>query len=418
MLNDYRDFSSGRQWNTIETLRMKLESIGNPHLLMPPTVHITGTNGKGSTLAFLKAILQAAGHKVHRYTSPHISHVLERIELSGLPIPEQYFNDLDSALEKMKDLECLTFFERLTFVGFKAFSQNTADFLLLETGMGGLFDATNVIEHPVCTAITTISFDHQSVLGETLEEIAFQKAGILKAAVPVVVGPQEERVMRVITQQALLKSCPLFRYGHEWEIEIHEEGFKLQVENGSFEFPHPSLLGRYQYDNAATAVMISYCLGWDFSRKLLAVQKGLKEALWVGRFQQLTPKVWVDGAHNEGGARAMALELKSWPEPRVLIWSMLLRKDPMQFLQAFDPQTTIIVTRSVRDSDEFWSSGVLASLSRQQGFHALEAQDLKEAIDQSYKNFPTSSILICGSLYLIQEALQFFNNIEDSHAYE
>jgi len=401
----YKDIPRCKDGFSLEPLFQVLGRIGNPQHDLPPTVHIAGTNGKGSTLAFLKAILKKKD--VHRYTSPHIFTLNERIEVKGSPISDSLLTSLYDYAERIEGFAALTPFEKLTLLSFCAFRQEPADFLLLETGMGGLLDATNVINQPLCTAITSISLDHCDFLGKTLREIAYQKAGILKPGIPVVVAPQAPEVMTVITEQAQLLGCPLYRYGEEWRIEKTLSGFIFQTQGKNFNFPPPSLPGRHQYDNAGVAIMIAYNLGIDIS----LIYQGIETAVWPGRLQQLAPNVWLDGAHNQGGAISLTMEVAHWQQrPVVLIWSMLKGKNPTQFLQAFQHQQDIkIIVVPIEGGHPLPE---LVACAQAQGFEVFTQSSVANAIRQAQEDFTMASILICGSLYLVKDALTFFKQQE------
>src|SRR5579863_7977100 len=274
------DLSLDRTWRL-------LERLGHPELKVPPVVHVAGTNGKGSVIAYLRAMLEAAGYRVHAYISPHLVRFHERIRLAGSLIGEDQLLDLLEECERVNGGEPITFFEITTAAAFLAFARAPADILLLETGLGGRLDATNVLARPAVTAITPVSLDHQRFLGDTVAAIAGEKAGILKPGRPAILAPQLPEAQAVIERRASALGAPLFRYGGEWRVGPMGAGLRYEGQRWpALDLPPPGLLGRHQYDNAGTALA---CLdrldGFALSPQALA--RGLREVTWPARLEHL-----------------------------------------------------------------------------------------------------------------------------------
>lgn len=323
---------------SLHRMELLLKVMGNPHHKLPPTIHVAGTNGKGSTISFMKSILETAGYKVHSYTSPHLIDFNERICLWGKPISgdslEKYLKTVQHVIQK-KSLEA-TFFEATTAAAFLAFSEISADFLLLETGLGGRLDATNVIKNPLACVITPISHDHEDFLGKTLEKITREKLGIVKPDATVIVGPQSLQVLEYCSSFHVVNN-KILRSDKEWTIGHTPKGFSLHYLNNETYFNAPGLLGSHQYENAATALMALSFLNLPFS----VLQKGLEKATWPGRLQKLNLSppssnfVYIDGAHNIGGMSALANFIKQTDPsggPLAIGLSVLSNRNPCDIL--------------------------------------------------------------------------------------
>jgi dihydrofolate synthase/folylpolyglutamate synthase len=421
----------------LERIQNFLARIGNPHLHLPPLVHIAGTNGKGSTLAFIHAIIEAAGLKAHRYTSPHLVRFNERFIIANEQISDAALLAAFQALEPNLTAHPLTYFEATTALGFWLFAQNKADFTLLEVGMGGRFDATNVVSNPSITAITPISLDHQEFLGETIAKIAFEKAGIIKEGAPCVVGVQHSHARQVIEIRAHELNAPLFRHGVEWNFEIlPNKSLHYISESLNIITPPPALLGEHQYQNAALAIAcvdmlsqnsdlplplgegrgvgkpspIGRGLGEGFYEK--AIQIGIAKATWQGRLQQISLKnhgidnqIFVDGGHNEAGAESIVSWLQSLLKPPHLIMGLKADKDAHAFISKLAPFCASLHFVPVPDVD-CHSPQILQQMAVSMGFTATAHSDILEAAN----NIPQQqTILITGSLYLVGEALSLTN---------
>ena len=411
------DLSLDRMWRI-------LDRLGHPERGVPPVVHVAGTNGKGSAIAFMRAILEGAGLSVHVYTSPHLVRFNERFRL-GAPGGGRLVSDdaLAAALsecERANAGEPITVFEIETAAAFLLFSRNPADVLLLEVGLGGRLDATNVIEKPIACAITSISMDHLEFLGDTLEKIAAEKAAILKRDVPAAVAPQDGVVLTVIEKQARRVRAPLRVAGEHWNV--HEERGRLvyQDDDGLLDLPLPKLSGRHQLVNAGVAMATLRASG--LALPLSAFEIGIAKAEWPARLQLLTQgslkslappgsEVWLDGAHNAEGGRAVAAALADLeervPRPLVLIAGMLTTKDSVSFLNNFTGLARRFIAVPIPRQDKSIPADVLASAARNIGLPSESCDSLQSALIATGRLGLESSprILITGSLYLAGEAL-------------
>ncbi|MDA0997286.1 MAG: bifunctional folylpolyglutamate synthase/dihydrofolate synthase, partial [Proteobacteria bacterium] len=293
-----------------------LDALGHPERQLPPVVHITGTNGKGSVIAFLRAMLEDAGYRVHVYISPHLTRFHERIRLSGDLISEPELEETLAHCERINAGQSITFFEITTAAAFVAFARTPADIVLLENGLGGRLDATNVVARPLATAITQVSLDHQNFLGDTLAKIAFEKAGIVKAGVPCVLAPQPDEALDVIRAHAAAVPAPLFEYERDWEAVRTLDGLTVRVGGETLNLPAPNLPGPHQTTNAGQAVALALTLdGFELSDANIAA--GVANAEWPARLQRLkwgpaidaVPadwEVWLDGGHNPAAGETVA----------------------------------------------------------------------------------------------------------------
>lgn len=400
-----------------------LERLDNPHLKLPPVIHIAGTNGKGSTLAFARAMLEAAGHSVHVYTSPHLVRFHERISLGGKtaskPISELMLADLLEECEQVNAGAPITFFEITTVAAFLAFSRHEADYVLLETGLGGRFDATNVITGPALTLITPISHDHHEFLGETLSQIAGEKAGIMKPGVTCITGPQEPEAEAVLDAEAERIGAPLVKCGQDWQAYEQHGRLVFQDMTGLLDLPLPVLPGRHQLTNAGLALAAMRALapaGMDET----AMAAGLRSAWWPGRLHRLTgalqhlvpgTEVWLDGGHNPAAGRALAEAMADIedraPRPLVLVVGMLAAKDASGFLAPFQGLVSHVVTLTIPGEQNAADAGALAGQAAALGFSVHAAADLRHALQTAAgaSGDAPPRILIAGSLYLAGHAL-------------
>ena len=393
-----------------------LSLVGNPERKLPPVVHVAGTNGKGSVIAYLRAMLEAAGSRVHVYTSPHLVRFHERIRLAGDLIPEQALVDLIEECERANGGEPITFFEITTVAAFLAFSRVPADIVLLETGLGGEFDATNVIDAPLASIITPISFDHMQFLGDSLGKIAHAKAGILKAGRPAVVAQQPPEAAAVVEKRAMELRAPLWRCGAEWNFEIVPAGFTYRDDHGEIALPKPALPGKHQYGNAATAVAATRRLT-EFELSERAIATGLTGAIWPARMQRLVRgplvdllppdwELWLDGGHNEDAGQIIADMIAEWQhserKPVSLIFGMLTSKDPLAFLRHLAPVAEDLTAVAIPGDHSSLSSADAVAFARRAGLPAQGHDSTKEALAAIIARHGAAPrrILICGSLYL------------------
>jgi dihydrofolate synthase/folylpolyglutamate synthase len=401
-----------------------LAALGNPQDRLPPVVHVAGTNGKGSTLAFLRAFLEAAGYRVHVYTSPHLVRFNERIRLAGTLIEEDALLALLDEVERVNAGAPITFFEITTAMAFLAFARTPADAVLLETGLGGRFDATNVIARPAVTAITPISLDHQHFLGNTLAEIAFEKAGILKPGTPAVIAPQPVEAQTVLEARAREVGAPLFRSGIEWSAgplpdppPLAGEGMDAGlVYRGRREWvlPRPGLLGPHQFDNAGTALACLDCLP-GFAVGEAALARGMQSVEWPARLQRLRRgplvaalpaecELWLDGAHNPAGGAALGAVAAGWRDrPLDLVFGMLATHDPHAFLGALAPYVRRLRAVAIPGEANARPAEELAATAHALGLDAAPATSVGDAVAAAAA--PGGRTLICGSLYLAGRVL-------------
>lgn len=407
------DLSLGR-------LQRLLARLGHPERRVPPVVHIAGTNGKGSTLAMLDAMLTAAGQRVQRYISPHLVHFNERILLEGRPIEEAFLAEVLDQCERANDGLPITFFEITTAAAFLAFSRTQADWLLLETGLGGRLDATNVVDQPALTLISPVSMDHEAYLGTTLEAIAGEKAGIIKSDVPVLVGPQEARALAVLDARAAALGAPLAACGREWRIEpgAAESGFALDTGDERLDLPTPGLAGAHQIQNAALAAMAGRTLG--LAPAPLAT--GIREARWAARLQPLPTssfpglgpaalEIWLDGGHNPAAGAALAESLSAIARGRPvdLVVGMLDTKDSSGFLAPMRGLVRHLYAVPVPHEPAGRPAAAIAATARAVGIEASEAADVDAALAASANATGGPAVaLICGSLYLAGQVLRRF----------
>ncbi len=404
----------------LERIKTLLEALGSPHKHLPPVVHIAGTNGKGSTLAFLRAFLEAAGYRVHCYTSPHLVRFNERIHVAGHEIADDYLYEILEECRVANEQLGLptTFFEGTTAAAFLAFARNPADITLLETGLGGRLDATNVVEDPLLTIITSISMDHMQFLGDSIAEIAREKAGIMKTGVPCVVSMQQEEASDVFEAQAALLQLPLIQYGYDWGIHKTATGMTFVAENTEIALPAPALVGDHQYMNAGTAIAAARALtGFTITDTHLA--QGLQAAKWPARLQHLSegrlagllPKgweLWVDGAHNEAGGHVLSLWAEAQQDrPLFLISGMTKGRDSAKFFESLRPYTQFVCGVLVEAEPSSHPADTITQAARSIGIKAESFPSLEEALSfLSQLSEVPARILICGSLYLAGSVIE------------
>ena len=390
-----------------------LAALGNPERRAPPVVHVAGTNGKGSVIAYMRAALEAAGHRVHVYTSPHLTRFHERIRLAGRLIGEDRLAALLEECEAADRGLPITFFEITTAAAFLAFSRDDADLLLLECGLGGRLDATNVIARPALTAITPVSIDHTQYLGEGLTGIAGEKAGILKSGVTAVIGPQPAEAMRAIAARAAVIGAPLMRHGADYDAEATAVGLRFTAAGAVLDLPRPALFGGYQVENAGLAVACLRALsGFDLGAGRIA--EGLRRAVWPARLQRLARgplverlpagwEVWLDAGHNPHAGRALAAAAGSWRDrPLHLVAGMLNSKDPVGYLRPLAGVARDLRCVAIPGEAASLSAAELAGAARSAGLAATAAAGVDAALDGILAEAAgPGRILICGSHYLV-----------------
>lgn len=394
---------------SLDRMLRLLEDLGSPQTQLPPVIHIAGTNGKGSTQAMIRAGLEAAGKRVHAYTSPHLARFHERIRLAGQLIPE---DDLSTILTEIEDVNAgrpITFFELTTAAAFLAFARTPADYTLLEVGLGGRLDATNVVDRPRLTIITPVSIDHTQFLGETLPEIAGEKAGILKRLVPVIVARQQDEALEVIEARAAKLGAPVIAFGQQWQVAPEGDGMIFQDDHGLIDLPRPNLPGPHQIDNAGTAIAALRTLGFGAPEALAAVTR----AEWPARMQRLKQgqlvdlatahgcELWLDGGHNPAGGQAIAATLDGMARrPTHLICGMLNTKDVAGYLRPLAAQALSLTAVSIPGEANTLPAQDTREAAISVGLPATTAPDVADAVATLAAAHPGARLLICGSLYL------------------
>jgi len=388
-----------------------LGALGNPERQLPPVVHIAGTNGKGSTQAMIRAGLEAAGHKVHAYTSPHLARFHERIRLAGDLISEAALVAVLTEVMEANAGEPITYFEITTCAAMLAMSRIEADYTLLEVGLGGRLDTTNVVDTPRLTIITPISLDHQSYLGDTLPEIAAEKAGILKRGVPCIVGPQPDEVHEVIEAKAEAVQARCLIAGQDWHSFEERGGMVYQDEMGLLDLPLPALIGAHQVENAGAALCALRILGVD------TYEVALLQAEWPARMQKLKfgplleaaphAELWLDGGHNPAAGKALAEALTRLPDrPLYMVCGMLNTKDIGGYLAPLAASAVRLTGVSIPGETATLSAHEICTAAQAEGMEADTADSVASAIARIATGAPTARILLCGSLYLAGRILR------------
>lgn len=413
------DLSLGR-------LEALLAKLGNPENSLPPTIHVAGTNGKGSTTAYMRSLLEADGKRVHVYTSPHLVRFHERIRLGrhdgGKLVDDATLISTMLEVERINDGAEITQFEITTAIAFKLFAENPADVLLLEVGLGGRLDATNVIERPLASVITPVSMDHESFLGDSLASIAYEKAGILKPGVPAIIARQVPEAMSVIAEVAGRIGTPMHLLGQDFDAYAEHGRMIYQTEQRVLDLPMPNLVGQHQIGNAALALATLEISGLMPAAE--AREHGLSNAIWPARLQRLQngtltklghpeTEIWLDGGHNPGAGAVVASAMAALEErverPLFLIAGMLNTKDPIGFFEPFESLARHVFTVAIpgaeasRDADELAHLAIAAGLSAEPA-DSVEAALAAMSENWRYENSPR--VLICGSLYLAGEVLK------------
>ncbi len=402
-----------------------LAKLGHPERKLPPVIHVAGTNGKGSTVAYLRHIMEAAGLKVHAYTSPHLVKFHERIRVAGDLIAEADLSALLQECEVVNGGEPITFFEITTAAAFLAFSRTPADYLILEVGLGGRLDATNVID-PALSVITTIDYDHQQYLGDTLSLIAGEKAGILKRGRPAVIGVQPDEARAEIERVGERLSAELHISGQDWQAYEQHGRLVFQDEGGLLDLPMPQLKGHHQIDNAGNAIAAIRRLN-DPRITDRHIAEGIKSTTWPARMQRLGPgaltalvpadaELWLDGGHNPSAGRVLSQAFSELNDrhsrPLVMVWGMLNTKDIGSFIGCFAGIASRVVTITIPDEENAVPAEKLAQSARDRGLAAETAAGLEAALRQASLTVPAPRILICGSLYLAGRVLAAHGNEE------
>ncbi|SPF81229.1 bifunctional folylpolyglutamate synthase/dihydrofolate synthase [Pseudoprimorskyibacter insulae] len=392
---------------TLDRVWRLLEALGNPQNDMPLVIHIAGTNGKGSTQAMIRAGLEADGKKVHAYTSPHLARFHERIRLAGELISEPALTALLDECYEANGGEPITYFEITTCAAILAFARTPADYTLLEVGLGGRLDATNVVAHPALTIITPVSVDHQQYLGDTLAQIAGEKAGIMKRDVPCIVGPQEDDALDVIERQAFRVGAQILAHGQHWHIQPEHGRLVFSDEQGLREVPLPVLPGVHQYQNAGAAIAALRHLGASDD----ALEAAMTNAYWPARMQRLRSgelidiapmaEIWLDGGHNPAAGIAIGAHLSGLPDRNThLICGMLNTKDVRGYMRPLAGHAADLHAVSIPGEAATLSAEETAKAATDVGITAHVSGSVEDALRKIVAETPNARVLICGSLYL------------------
>ncbi len=393
-----------------------LSALGNPQDDLPPIVHVAGTKGKGSTVATMRACLESAGYRVHAYISPHLVRFHERIRLAGRLIDEERLIALLEECEHANRDAPITFFEITTAAAFLAFARTPADIVLLEVGLGGRLDATNVVRSPAVTAITPVSLDHQAFLGDTVAAIAGEKAGILKPGVTAVIAPQPSDAAGVIEARAAAVSAPLYRAGREWRCEVSGGGMRYEGERWRLVLPLPSLLGAHQIVNAGTAIAgLEQLSGFDIPTK--AIADGLRHIDWPARLQPLRRgplvdavpphwELWLDGGHNPAAGEVLGDVAAGWHDrPLYLVVGMMNTKDAAGFIAPLAKHARALWAVTIPGEKNALPAEAIAAAAGSVGLPAQTADSVLAAIRDIAARNGDGRVLICGSLYFAGRVL-------------
>jgi dihydrofolate synthase/folylpolyglutamate synthase len=409
----------------LERMGRLLEQLDHPERKLPPVIHVAGTNGKGSTIAYLRAILEAAGLRVHVFTSPYLVRINECFRLGGADGGVLVGDDeLRATLEHCEHANAdapITIFEIETAAAFCLFAQHPADVVLLEVGLGGRLDATNVIDAPLACVIAPVGLDHTEFLGDTLTAIAGEKAAILKRNVPAICAEQVPEAMAVIEAQASRIRAPLYAAGQQWHVNVERGRLVYQDDRGLMDLAAPKLFGRHQFDNAGLAIATLRAQG-AFKIDHAAFEAGIVYAEWPARMQRLASgalvaeapagcEIWLDGGHNADGGRVVAAALGDLEErvsrPLVVIVGMMGNKDAGAFLANFAGLTRHIIAVPIPDRDNAMPPDRLVDAARRLGMRVETAGSVEAALRAltrlAYEAPPR--ILITGSLYLAGHVL-------------
>lgn len=396
---------------TLDRVHRLLAALGHPETRLPPVIHIAGTNGKGSTQAMIRAGLEASGAAVHAYTSPHLARFHERIRLAGTLISEAALTALLDECVQANGPDEITFFEITTCAAFLAFSRTPADWTLLEVGLGGRLDATNVVDRPALTIITPVSLDHEAFLGDTIAKIAGEKAGIIKRGVPCVVGPQHPEGLAVIEATAARLGAPLWVFGQHWNAWEERGRLIYQDENGLLDLPLPNLPGPHQIQNAGAAIAALRLL------RSGEPEAAVTRAEWPARMQRLRQgplaasapgvELWLDGGHNPAGGEAVAATLARMPAREThLICGMLNTKDVRGYMRPLAAHATRLWAVSIPGEKNTLPAEDTRDAARDAGIQAEAAASVAEALSTIAAANPRARVLICGSLYLAGQVLK------------
>ncbi|WDR07175.1 bifunctional folylpolyglutamate synthase/dihydrofolate synthase [Devosia rhodophyticola] len=401
----------------LERIERLLEQLGRPQDRLPPVIHVAGTNGKGSTIAYLRAFLEASGKSAHVYTSPHLVRFNERIRLAGKLVSTQRLNQALEHVEMVNAGAPITYFEITTAAAFWLFSHIKADYLLLEVGMGGRYDTTNVVAEPLGTIIMPVDLDHQHFLGNTIAKIATEKAGILKRGSPAVIARQQDEGLEVIDRAARCLGVTPFVAGQDFDAYAQDGRLVYQDETGLLDLPSPTLMGAHQFENAGVA--IAAVRHFDLPVDEAAIASGLRQVVWPARLSPVKDgplrallgdgsELWLDGGHNAHGTRALSQALatmnRARPAPLVLILGMMNTRNPADVLAPFSGMIERILTLTIPGEENAHRAEHIAAEARKSGFVASAEKSIKSALRAAART-PNARVLISGSLYLAGQVL-------------
>lgn len=409
---------------SLDRVRAALSRLGAPQNQLPPTFHVAGTNGKGSTVAFMRAMLEAAGKSAHVYTSPHLVRFNERIVVAGAEISDDALIDALVRTDRAMGEDMLTYFETTTCAAFWAFAQTPADYAIIEVGLGGRLDATNVLERPRAAIVTPIDIDHQSFLGAALHQIAAEKAGIFQRGVPAVIAAQTPDAMAVLQDHANKTGAPIHAFGEQWHVYSEHGRLIYQDDDGLCDLDPPRMAGAHQIANAGTAIAGLRAGGAELDNN--AISMGVAGAHWPARMQRLTagplidractalgapPEIWLDGGHNPHAGRAIAATMADFEarnaRPLVMISGMQANKDAAGYFASFAGLANAVICVAA-DHDGVLAPEEVAAAARAGGLNASACASIEDAIDKACANRKGAPprILISGSLYLAGEILR------------
>jgi len=402
---------------SLERMERLLGRIGNPEDHLPPVIHVAGTNGKGSTIAYLRAFLEAAGKTVHVYSSPHLVRFNERIRLAGKLVSSRKLNQALEICEEANGGEPITFFEITTVAAFKLFSEVKADYLLLETGMGGTYDSSNVVKHPLGVIITPVDYDHQNFLGNTITLIAGEKAGILKRGARAVFARQRDEGRDVLVRRAAKLGITPLIMGEDFDGHPEDGRLVYSDEQGLLDLPPPALAGPHQFDNAALAIAATRHFGLPVDEA--AIARGLREVNWPARLMPLNgtllnllpagSELWLDGGHNAHGAAALSAAIAEIqarrPLPLVLVMGLMNTRRPADFLAPFAGMAEKVFALTIPGEPNAHPAATIVEQARESGFDAVASRSILNALADVAAEGRPLRVVFCGSLYLAGHVL-------------
>ena len=406
---------------SLKRLTKLLRKLDNPHEKLSPIIHIAGTNGKGSVTSYLRSIFEKNNLSVHTYTSPHLIRFNERIRVNSKLINNQYLSELLEECEDKNNGESITFFEITTAAAFLAFSREKTDFTLIETGLGGKFDATNVIKKPKCCVLTPISMDHMNFLGPNITSITKEKVGIIKKNSILVLSKQKNVVRNIVRKEVKKQNAILYEEGIDWKIlKKDTKKFLLKFQNNNYEFSNPNLYGDHQIENASVAIATVIATNIITDHIQMKINKGIKSVEWPGRMQRLSGgkiskkvenkfELWIDGGHNIHASEMIAAEIENWNSSKIiLVLGMVSGKDPIKFVKKIAHKISLLILLPIDDHQYIQPYEIKKKLIEKLSYNIQieTCLNIQEALDFISKKITKGKILICGSLYLVGQILE------------